>query len=57
MHINITINKCIGESSPVYLYCSKIETRGIKQCRQRMILIKRLMTLHEWAGRFVSLFF
>ena len=24
MNISITINKCIGESSPVYLYCSKI---------------------------------
>ena len=22
-NISITINKCIGESSPVYLYCSK----------------------------------
>ena len=22
--MSITINKCIGESSPVYLYCSKV---------------------------------
>ena len=25
MHISITFNKCIGESSPVYLYCSKLQ--------------------------------
>ena len=24
MHISIALYKCIGESSPVYLYCSKI---------------------------------
>ena len=35
MNVSITINKCIGESSPVYLYCSKFKITEITESIRR----------------------